>query len=198
MRKILNAKSKAGVEKRPTSSSANSSALSSGVKNQAKKQEEFKAELHRAQLRLSPVTSAAVTSSVYLDALGKVDFCALLDTLEESTRRIHRGDLTEVESMLIGQAFSLQAIFMKLADRASRTTLVKHIEVDLRLALKAQAQCCRTLEVLAGIKNPPVVLARQANITSGPQQVNNGIPALQPLGPACEEAKVQQNELLEG
>ncbi|MBK8571723.1 MAG: hypothetical protein IPN91_03565 [Holophagaceae bacterium] len=181
MRKILNAKSKAGVEKRPTSSSANSSALSSGVKNQAKKQEEFKAELHRAQLRLSPVTSAAVTSSVYLDALGKVDFCALLDTLEESTGAFIEG-ITEVESMLIGQAFSLQAIFMKLADRASRTTLVKHIEVDLRLALKAQAQCCRTLEVLAGIKNPPVVLARQANITSGPNR-STTIPALQPLGP---------------
>lgn len=31
-----------------------------------------------------------------------------------------------------------------------------------------------TLETLANIKNPPVVLARQANITTGPQQVNNG------------------------
>jgi hypothetical protein len=26
---------------------------------------------------------------------------------------------------------------------------------------------------LAAIKNPPVVIARQANVTTGPQQVNN-------------------------
>jgi hypothetical protein len=30
------------------------------------------------------------------------------------------------------------------------------------------------LETLANIKNPPVVFARQANISNGPQQVNNG------------------------
>jgi hypothetical protein len=44
----------------------------------------------------------------------------------------------------------------------------------MRLALKAQSQCRATLETLSAIKNPPVVFARQANITNGPQQVNNG------------------------
>jgi hypothetical protein len=32
------------------------------------------------------------------------------------------------------------------------------------------------LEVLSALKNPPVVIAKQANVTTGPQQVNNGIP----------------------
>jgi len=41
----------------------------------------------------------------------------------------------------------------------------------MRLALKAQGQCRATLETLAVIKNPPL-FARQANITSSPQQVN--------------------------
>jgi hypothetical protein len=43
----------------------------------------------------------------------------------------------------------------------------------MRLALKAQGQCRATVETIATIKNPPVVFAKQVNITSGPQQVNN-------------------------
>jgi hypothetical protein len=48
------------------------------------------------------------------------------------------------------------------------------MEGFMRLALKAQSQCRATLETLAAVKNPPVVYARQANVTTGPQQVNNG------------------------
>jgi hypothetical protein len=42
----------------------------------------------------------------------------------------------------------------------------------MRLALKAQSQCRATLETLAQIKNPPVVLARQANIAQGRPSVS--------------------------
>lgn len=59
----------------------------------------------------------------------------------------------------------------------------------MRLALKAQAQCARTIEVLAAIKNPPVIYAKQANIANGPQQVNNGTPA------HAEKTVNQSNEL---
>ena len=45
----------------------------------------------------------------------------------------------------------------------------------MRLALKAQAQSRSTVEALAEIKNPrPVQFVKQANMTTGPQQVNNG------------------------
>jgi hypothetical protein len=43
------------------------------------------------------------------------------------------------------------------------------------MALRAQSQCRATLETLAAIKNPPIVYARQANVTTGPQQINNGV-----------------------
>jgi hypothetical protein len=112
--------------------------------------------------------------------------------------RVDGGDLKDVESMLVGQAHALQAIFMRLADRSGRIDAMKQYEIDMRLALKAQAQCCRTLEVLAAIKNPPILLTRQANITTGPQQINNGVQPASRLSPACEEANVVQNELLEG
>ena len=47
-----------------------------------------------------------------------------------------------------------------------------NLEGFMRLALQAQSQCRATLETLVAIKDPPVVCARQANITTGPQQVN--------------------------
>jgi len=44
----------------------------------------------------------------------------------------------------------------------------------LKPALQAQSQCRSTWEALATIKHPPVMgYVRQANITNGPQQVNN-------------------------
>jgi hypothetical protein len=49
-----------------------------------------------------------------------------------------------------------------------------NLEAFMRMALRAQAQCRTTLETLANIKNAPVVFARQANVTTGPQQINNG------------------------
>ena len=62
----------------------------------------------------------------------------------------------------------------------------------MRLALKAQAQCRATIETLAALKNPPIVIARQANISNGPQQVNNG-----PAVPRADDSSNQPNELLE-
>jgi hypothetical protein len=51
---------------------------------------------------------------------------------------------------------------------------VTNYDLKLRYALRAQSQCRATLETLATIKNPPVLFARQANVSNGPQQINNG------------------------
>lgn len=67
----------------------------------------------------------------------------------------------------------------------------------MRIALKAQAQYARTIEVLANIKNPPIVYAKQANIANGHQQINNGVPQVENPH-AHAEKQNQQNELLSG
>lgn len=65
------------------------------------------------------------------------------------------------------------------------------METYLKLALKAQTQCRTTLQTLAEIKNPqPVSFVKQANISHGPQQINNGV------SPRAEKFKKQPNELL--
>jgi hypothetical protein len=64
----------------------------------------------------------------------------------------------------------------------------------MRMALRAQNQCRTTLETLAGIKNPPVVYAKQANVTTGPQQINNGVAAPS----RGREIVIDQTQLSEG
>lgn len=150
-----------------------------------------------AVLHVSPAAMGAVASVNFLkNCFGETDIEALCHSLKASMTRVNNGDLAEVESMLIGQAVALQAMFASLSRRAFVQDQLKQYETHFRLALKAQSQCCRTIEVLSAMKNPPIVLARQANVTTGPQQINNGVPA-PGVPPACGEAKPIQNELLE-
>ena len=78
--------------------------------------------------------------------------------------------------MLTAQAHTLDAVFNRRARSSANCKYVNHIEAYLRLALKAQNQCRATIEALAAIKNPQqVAFVRQANISNGPQQVNNSV-----------------------
>lgn len=152
-------------------------------------------ERSKAEMFLAPSMATAIASVGYLKTFGTVEFSALVQGLEASMAEVHKGETKNVESMLIGQAHALQTIFAHLAHRAVSVTGLRQYEMDLRLALRAQAQCCRTLEVLAAIKNPPVVLARQANITTGPQQINNGQASESSVSRG--RTQVEPNELLQ-
>ena len=107
------------------------------------------------------------------------------------------GDLTGVERMLSGQIIALHALFTDAAMRAQANmgTNAEPVERYMRIALKAQAQCARTAEVLANLRAGPTIFARQANVTTGPQQVNNHA---QPSPPArTREPANSKSELLE-
>src|SRR3546814_19019872 len=59
--------------------------------------------------------------------------------------------------------------------RASSQNHLKQYQAHMNLGLKAQAQCRATLQALTELKYPrQVVIAKQANISNGHQQVNNG------------------------
>jgi hypothetical protein len=95
--------------------------------------------------------------------------------------------------MLINQASALQALFVRLCERSMQQEHLSNLEGLLRLALRAQSQCRATLEALAIIKSPPTVYARQANVTTGPQQINNTLA----LHQGAQENRIEQNQLLE-
>ena len=148
-----------------------------------------------AQVALHPTLQAANTIQSYSKGMdgALLDLEALIGELGKQVTALSGGDLARTEAMLISQAHSLDAIFGNLARRAAVQEFLPQIDGLLRLALKAQSQCRATLETLAAIKNPPVVYARQANVTTGPQQINNGMAAPSQAG----EKEIQQNKLLE-
>lgn len=152
-----------------------------------------------AEAGLSSVLLNTCTSMLYAQgAAGEMDFSEALSVVIAKAKRVQANNTSELEATLAAQVGSLDAIFTEMARRAALSFggNLQATESYMRMALKAQSQCARTIEVLANLKNPPVVYAKQANITSGPQQVNNGVQG----NPHAHVEKVenQQNELLSG
>ena len=145
----------------------------------------------RAHTALRPTVQAAITLMDYNKAFGEMSINTLVDDLAKQCMSASDGDLARAEALLVSQAHTLDSIFHKMARAATHAEYLNQMEVNLRLALKAQSQCRATLETLAVIRNPPVVYAKQANVTSGPQQINNGVPS------RARENENEQNKLLE-
>jgi hypothetical protein len=160
-------------------------------------------EKKRAQAALMPSFNAAVVMTAYQDNIvGKdVDLVELVESLRESFDKSKDGDLSGLEQMLIGQATALQSIFTSLARRAQVQEYQKNLESFLSLALKAQAQSRATIQAVVELKYPrQVAFVKQANISHGPQQVNNGIASDSGLASShahTEKNQSQQNKLLE-
>ncbi len=103
----------------------------------------------------------------------------MIEALRQQTKTVHKGDLRAAEAMLMNQATALQSLFVKFAETGLQADLLRQREQALRLALKAQSQCRATpSKRCATLKNPPVVYAKQANVTAGPQQIKQ--PARRP------------------
>lgn len=144
------------------------------------------------------VTSSNIQNSAGMAAWGKfagdVDIGDLSVSLHEKTQKVIDGDMKQVEGMLFMQAKTLETIFTNLAKRAVIQENMKWFQTYLTLSLKAQAQCRATLEALAEVKNPrAVAFVKQANISNGPQQVNNGSQQLS----RTETFNSEPNKLLE-
>ncbi|MCM2346109.1 MAG: hypothetical protein NDI95_05610 [Acidovorax soli] len=139
--------------------------------------------LNFANLMISPEMASfrVITNRERHELIDQLDTPALIEALRQQTKAVHKGDLRAAEAMLMNQATALQSLFVKLAETGLQANLLRQQETALRLALKAQSQCRATLETLANIKNPPLVYAKQANVTTGPQQINNG-PQTAPTG----------------
>ncbi len=130
-----------------------------------------------ARFVLNPDVQAGLTLTILNGKLPEVETEAFIDELAAQGKAVVAGDLGRGEAMLCAQAHTLDAIFNAMAERARRN-MGEHMpaaDAYMRLALRAQNQCRATWETLAEIKNPrAVAFVRQANISNGPQQVNNG------------------------
>jgi len=157
-----------------------------------------------SQMMAALSTRSALTATTYKAFAGggdELEVTDLMGELRKAADEVSGGDLSRVEKMLAHQALALDAIFNNMAQRSARQETFKGIEVLMRLALKAQAQSRATVEALAEIKNPrPVQFVKQANMTTGPQQVNNayaGASAHSGIHSCAENSQSEQSKLLE-
>ncbi|MBV6274226.1 hypothetical protein KVP09_15100 [Alcaligenaceae bacterium CGII-47] len=154
------------------------------------------------KLMLMPSLNAAAVMEAYQgNVVGKEsDMAALIDGLRESFDKAKDGDLSRLEQMLIGQATALQSIFTSLARRAANQERLPQYQAFLGLALKAQAQSRATIQAVVELEYPKqVAFVKQANISHGPQQVNNGtgLASSTRTGAHAEENQSGQSKLLE-
>ena len=158
-------------------------------------------EPHQVVLSSNTLNAAGIVSWGKFAGATEDSLQGIADSLGEQTVKIQDGDMRPVEGMLYRQAKTLETMFTSLARRAASETGLKQFQVNLTLGLKCQAQCRATLEALAEIKNPrPVQFVKQANMTTGPQQVNNayaGTQAHDGIQSGAGNNQSEQNKLLE-
>jgi hypothetical protein len=164
----MTAKPKASIKKTPVKASDKNTLA---IKNDNEKSKERRlAEMGLSTNILNTATASSFTKGI----VGEIDVGEALAVMKEKVSKVKAGDLSGLEATLTAQVTSLDTVFNALASRANSSDTMTKLEIYMRLALKAQAQCARTIEVLAAMKNPPIVFAKQANITNGNQQINNG------------------------
>lgn len=157
-----------------------------------------------ADVSMSPITRGTAVCKRWSEkAMGEIGINEAMAYVQEKADAAAAGDLNAAKAMLVAQAMTLDSIFNDMAGRAA--TLVSKtpgggwsfgsetMETCTRIAFKAQAQCRATLQTLGELVHPrTVVIAKQANMTNGPQQVNNGA-----APPRAQESQTPANELLE-
>jgi hypothetical protein len=148
-----------------------------------------------ARVLLRPtVNSARTLRRVLQEQAPNLALMDLADELGDQCTKVVGGDLTRPEALLLTQGVALDVLFHDLT-RLAYDYLAEHgdaAERLFRLAFRAQGQSRATLETLGALKNPPMVFAKQANVTTGPQQVNNGVARAHP-----QEIESGRSELLE-
>ncbi len=125
--------------------------------------------------------SAALSFASHLNA--DVDLTECVGVVEREISAVNKGDLNKLEGMLTAQAIVLNAIFNNYAKKALASEYVSQLDLNMRIALKAQAQCRTTVEAIGEIKFPKsATFIRQQNVANQ-QQVNNGVDALAHVNP---------------
>ncbi len=138
------------------------------------------------------ISSALMANSFQSHILGGGDVNANIAEVRRITEAVKRGDLSDLEGMLVGQAIALQTIAANYANRAQQQAGQRNLEAFMGMALKAQAQSRATVQALVDLKFPrQVVFAKNvSNVNNGQQQINNQARA--------EETESARNKVFEG
>lgn len=103
-----------------------------------------------------------------------LDISTIASEMSDSFSKVKKGNLVEVEAMLLSQAQTLNIFFHQCLSRVADTKFLNQIQVMSDLALRAQNNCRKTLATLAEMKSPKrATFIKQQNNAIGNQQINN-------------------------
>ncbi|OGT11437.1 MAG: hypothetical protein A2X77_04405 [Gammaproteobacteria bacterium GWE2_42_36] len=164
--------------------------MNSGKKAQ-RPSDKNKAETNRTlltDLLTNPLGSAALTIQ-HIFRPEELPLAKLLEELMRQQKSICEGNSHLLESLLINQMQSLQALFTYASIRASKSETIPQWQVYTDVAIKVNNACRKTILAINQLKNPaPATFIKQQN-NSVNQQINNG-------QPVPEKNKKSANELL--
>ncbi len=101
-------------------------------------------------------------------ANGLSDTDRMTALIEEAAVRFDTNDPRAVETLFAGQAVALDVIFKDFIKRRSYTF------DNMRVALRAQAQCCSTFKTLADFRDPRPPASPRSLKNSNEQTIENG------------------------
>jgi hypothetical protein len=111
---------------------------------------------------------------------GKGGFGKYLDTpelincLRDQAAVVNGGDLALTEAMLMNQATTLQSLFSRLIERGMGCDQIPGIRGESEDGATGAVSVPGDSGNAGGDQEPALVFAKQANVTTGPQQINNG------------------------
>lgn len=122
------------------------------------KSEEIERQFKRNQERINNArinTNCFASAALAISNLhGRLDSGVAMDKLLSSADKIKKGNINEIEEMLITQAKTLDYLFYDAINKLVNLDMINQIEVFTNIAFRAQAQCRKTLAVLSEIKHP--------------------------------------------
>ena len=169
----------------------------------SKKQIENKATENPQAPRVTPAVQSTLLQYLYGQGeRKKQDLAQMKSDTDLMIEKVQRGDMSDIEGLLVAQTLSLNAMFDSFATiLLNNRDNIKVMQAVGNMAFKAQSQSRATIEALTALKYPKqVVIAKQANIAQGHQQVNNGELSAQYAHTRTQAREIsnQSNELLEG
>ncbi|KTD69295.1 hypothetical protein Lste_2453 [Legionella steelei] len=156
-------------------------------------------KIHNSKVHVNCLSSAAMAISELHGHGHVLDTPTLMDELIKSSSRINEGNLKEIEDMLMAQAKTLDYVFYDTLKQLPNLNMINQIEVFSNIALKAQAQCRKTLAVLSELKHPrrSITFVKQQNNAFN-QQINNQSDSIENNKKVANELlKETQNETLD-
>lgn len=144
----------------------------SGAKNELRIGGDYEKSHDRrmAEAALSPAATSMATTEIFnKGSFGTLSVTDLFEVMREHIAAAEAGDQSHQRALLVGQATSLNAIFMELARRAGANMgeYINAAQIYMRLALKAQAQCRSTIEALDRLVNGHEQTVKHVHVGQG-------------------------------